>query len=58
MELEFFSTVFRKILKYQISWKSVRWEQSCSRRSDGRTDGWNASRFSQFCEHPKKHGFL
>jgi len=30
-----FSTDFREILKYKISWKSVQWEQSCSIRSDG-----------------------
>jgi hypothetical protein len=33
-----FSTYFRKILKYQISWKSVKSEPSCSVRTDGRTD--------------------
>jgi hypothetical protein len=39
---------FRKILKYQISWKSVRWGPSCSMRTDrgGETD----SHCSQFCE--------
>ena len=31
-------TAFRKILKYQISWKSIQWEPSCSMRSDRRTD--------------------
>ena len=31
-------TVFRKILKYQISSKFVQWEPSCSMRTDGRTD--------------------
>jgi hypothetical protein len=30
---------FRKILKYQISWKSVQWKQSCSMMINGRTDG-------------------
>jgi hypothetical protein len=33
-----FPTDFRKILKYQISWKSVQWELSCSMRTDRRTD--------------------
>ena len=32
------STEFRKILKYQIWWKSVQWQPSCSVRTDGRTD--------------------
>jgi hypothetical protein len=34
-----FLTAVRKMLKYQISWKSVQWESGCSMRTDGRTDG-------------------
>jgi hypothetical protein len=37
-ETWFFSTGFRKILKYKIFWRSVQWESSCSVRMDGRTD--------------------
>jgi len=33
-----FSTDFRKILRYHISWKSVQWEPSCSMRTDRQTD--------------------
>jgi hypothetical protein len=32
------STYFWKIFRYQISWKSVRWESSCSMRTDGQTE--------------------
>jgi hypothetical protein len=32
-----FSTCFRNILKYEISWNTVRWEPSCYMRTDGQT---------------------
>jgi hypothetical protein len=51
-----FSTYFRKTLKYQMSWKSVHWVVSCSKRTDrqtGRHEEPN-SRFSQFCERTEK----
>jgi hypothetical protein len=51
-ETRAFWTEFRKILKYQISRKSVQWEPSCSMRTDGQTDRRDEanSRFSRFCE--------
>ena len=30
-------TGFRKVLKFEISWKSIQWGPSCSMRTDGRT---------------------
>ena len=33
-----FSTDFRTIIKYQITWKSVQWKLSCFMRTDWRTD--------------------
>ena len=47
-----FSTAFRKKkkVKYQMSWKSVQVEPSCSMRTQGRTDGHETKNpFSQFC---------
>ena len=33
-----FSTDFPRILKYQISWKTVKWEPNCCTRKEGQTD--------------------
>jgi hypothetical protein len=50
-----FSTYFRKILKYQISWKPVLWEPSCSMRTDGQTDMTNIIvEWRNFAKAPKK----
>ena len=56
MKLEFSRKMFRKIIKYQILWKSVRWELSCSVRRDGQTDRLDESNshFSQFCDIAKR----
>jgi hypothetical protein len=50
-------TDFQKILKYQISLKSVQWEQSCSKviRQEGSHDKANSC-CSQFCECAQKIG--
>jgi len=48
----YLSTNFRRILWYQISWKSVWWEPSYSMRTDRRDEA--ASRLSQFCARAKK----
>jgi hypothetical protein len=41
------TTDFRKILQYQILWKSIQWEPSWSMRTGGHDAN---SRFSQFCK--------
>ena len=33
-EILIFFTDLRKILEYQISWKSMKWQSSCSKRTD------------------------
>jgi len=55
-EASFFSADFRKMLKYQIWWKSVQWQPSSSMRTDGQTNRHNEanSRFSQSCERAEK----
>ena len=37
-ESRIISRDFRKVLKYNISWKSVQWQPSCSMRKYGQTD--------------------
>jgi hypothetical protein len=51
-----FWTDFRKMLKYKISWKSIHWEPSCSKRKDGGTDRRDEvnSRDRDFANVPKK----
>jgi len=59
-EIWFFSTDFRKIIKYKILWKSVQWELSCFMRKGRQTDRHDEtnSRFSQLCEPTKnEHSF-
>jgi len=56
-----FLTYFRKILKYQISRKSVQWGggASYSMRMDGRTDVTKLIvAFRNFANTPNKNGFL
>jgi hypothetical protein len=50
---------FRRVLEYQISWKSVQWEQRCSMRSYRRAEKHHKfnSRFSKFQERAQKWSF-
>ena len=54
-----FMADYRKVLRYQISWKSVQWISNCS-NADGRTDKQPErydepdSHYSKFCESVNK----
>jgi hypothetical protein len=51
-----FSRDFRNILKYQISWKSVQWEPSCSMRTGRWTDMTKLTfAFRNYENAPTKH---
>ena len=54
MKLEFYLHIFKKILKYQISQKSVQWELSCSMLTDRQTDMMKLTdAFHNFVNAPK-----
>jgi len=52
MKLEFSTHFFRKLLKYQILWKLIQCDPSCSMRTEGRKDRHDEAnnRFSQIFE--------
>jgi len=38
MKIKFYGQIFEKYTKYQISYKSVHWDSSCSMRTGGQSD--------------------
>jgi hypothetical protein len=53
-ETSVFWKYFRNAFKYQIAWKSVQWEPSCSMRTDGQTWRSKQSFFEIFRTRPKE----
>jgi len=51
MKLEFSLHILEKSSQYQISWKTVQWEPTCSMRTDGHDEA--NSCVPQFCERTK-----
>ena len=49
------STNFWKILKYQISWKSIQWKPSCSKQKGRQTYGHDEDAFHNFTNMCKNH---
>ena len=60
MKLEFSRHISKKILKYQISWKSVHWEMCRRIRTDRWTDRHDEAsrRFSNLVNAPKNLTFF
>jgi len=59
-KMEFYRQNFWKIFNYEISWKSIQWEQSCSMLKDGRADRYNEVNicFSPFWESGWKYTYI
>ena len=59
IEIWIFATYFLKIIKYQISRKSVQWELTCTKRMDRRVDITKLIvAFHNFAKAPKNNGNL
>jgi hypothetical protein len=56
IKLAFSRQIFEKIIKYQISWKSIQWESICYMRTDRRTDMTKLMiSYRNFAQAPKCH---